>query len=57
MLPVVGDTFNQVALSVLLQLTMWLLFLSTFRIWLDGLAPPCTAWKLIMAGVACSAHA
>ena len=57
MLPVVGDTLNHVAFSLLLQLTVWLLFLSTISIWLDGLMPPCTAWKLSVVGVACSAHA
>src|SRR5215831_17201173 len=57
MLPLVGEMLSHAALSLPLQLTVWLLLLRTFTIWLVGLVPPCTAWKLKVAGVACNAHA
>lgn len=57
MLPLVGEILSHAALSVPLHVTVCLLFLSTFTVWLDGLVPPCTAWKLNVVGVACSASA
>jgi len=56
-LPLEGEMLSHAALSVPLQLTEWLLLLSTFTVWLVGLVLPCTAWKLNVVGVACSAHA